>query len=245
MTKFEWESELRKNIHRLPKIEIDQIFEYYNEIFNDKIESGMKEGEIIAEFGNPIDVADKILSDYNIAPSVDIRTETSTYRPVVDTPVFKRDPEFTRDKEYIPSQEERKRAMKNERKYHKNPYEYKKPHSSNGWRVFAFIVCTVLFGGLAIGLVTSAVTLIFSGVVGGVVVALGGIAGAVWYGSVITTSFYVGLVQIGICLAVSGAGILMSVISVKLGKVLFRLGKKLFKWLGKVYTGKKEALYEK
>lgn len=245
MTKFEWESELRKNIHRLPKSEIDQIFEYYNEIFNDKIESGMKEGEIIAEFGNPIDVADKILSDYNIDPSVDIRTETSTYRPIVDTPVFKRDPEFTRDKEYIPSQEERKRAIKNERKHYKNPYEYKKPNSSNGWRVFAFIVCTVLFGGLAIGLVMSALTLIFSGVVGGVAVALGGIAGAVWYGSVITTSFYVGLVQIGICLAVSGAGILMSVISVKLGKVLFRLGKKLFKWLGKVYTGKKEALYEK
>ena len=58
MTKYEWETELKKNIHRLPDDEIARVMEYYGELFADMIERGKKETEIISEFGNPVDVAD-------------------------------------------------------------------------------------------------------------------------------------------------------------------------------------------
>ncbi|MDE7106895.1 MAG: DUF1700 domain-containing protein, partial [Clostridiales bacterium] len=64
MTKYEWEHELKKNIHRLPADEIARVLDYYNEMFEDNIERGRNEREIIREFGNPVDVADKILSEY-------------------------------------------------------------------------------------------------------------------------------------------------------------------------------------
>lgn len=64
MTKYEWEKELKKNIYKLPPEEIDKIADYYNELFLDKAESGMSEKSIINEFGNPFDVARKIMNEY-------------------------------------------------------------------------------------------------------------------------------------------------------------------------------------
>jgi len=64
VTKYEWETELKKNIHRLPSDEINRVLEYYDELFADKIERGYGETEIIAQFGNPADVAYKIISEY-------------------------------------------------------------------------------------------------------------------------------------------------------------------------------------
>lgn len=84
MTKYEWETELKKNIHRLPKSEQDKALEYYNELFMDKAESGRSETQIIAEFGNPCDVADKILAEYQY----DLRAPepVETPAPVKDRP---------------------------------------------------------------------------------------------------------------------------------------------------------------
>jgi len=64
MTKFEWERQLKKGISGLPKSEQRRVLDYYNELFSDKIDAGMREQEIIAEFGNPYDVANKLLVDY-------------------------------------------------------------------------------------------------------------------------------------------------------------------------------------
>lgn len=64
MTKFEWERQLKKGISSLPQGEQQRVLEYYNELFSDKIDAGMKEMEIVAEFGNPFDVANKILVDF-------------------------------------------------------------------------------------------------------------------------------------------------------------------------------------
>lgn len=69
MTKYEWDSELKRHIAGLPKEEQTKALEFYNELFEDKIESGYKEKRIIAEFGNPRDVADKILEEYNAGVS--------------------------------------------------------------------------------------------------------------------------------------------------------------------------------
>ena len=64
MTKYEWERQLKKGISGLPKSEQKRVLEYYNELFSDKIDAGMREQEIIAEFGNPYDVANKLLVDF-------------------------------------------------------------------------------------------------------------------------------------------------------------------------------------
>ncbi|MCL2061039.1 MAG: DUF1700 domain-containing protein [Firmicutes bacterium] len=63
MTKYEWEKELKNNLKRLPQEEIARIVDYYNELFADKAESGSSEREIIRGFGNPFDVAYKIIYD--------------------------------------------------------------------------------------------------------------------------------------------------------------------------------------
>ena len=63
MSKYEWEKELKKQLSSLPEEEQKPIFDYYGEMFEDRFESGMSEADIIREFGNPYDVAQKILAD--------------------------------------------------------------------------------------------------------------------------------------------------------------------------------------
>ena len=63
MTKIEWIAELKKNTEKLPSEEQNRILEYYEELFSDKTESGISEEEIINEFGNPRDVAEKLLNE--------------------------------------------------------------------------------------------------------------------------------------------------------------------------------------
>jgi uncharacterized membrane protein len=63
MTKYEWERELRNNLKRLPEAEVSRVLDYYDELFEDKVEEGMSEKEIVKRFGNPFDVAYKILYD--------------------------------------------------------------------------------------------------------------------------------------------------------------------------------------
>lgn len=79
MTKYEWETELKKCMHRLPKAEQDKVLEYYGELFADQAENGMSEKQIINEFGNPSDVAFKIMTDYGM--DVNVSAETAVAVP--------------------------------------------------------------------------------------------------------------------------------------------------------------------
>ena len=79
MTKYEWERELKNNLKRVPETEVLRILDYYNELFADKAEEGLNEKEIIRRFGNPFDVAYKILYDYRgVIGSADTGTEVPT-----------------------------------------------------------------------------------------------------------------------------------------------------------------------
>lgn len=64
MTKWEWESELRRCLSRLNAAEQERILGYYGELFDDKIDAGLTEEQITAAFGNPSDVAEQILAGY-------------------------------------------------------------------------------------------------------------------------------------------------------------------------------------
>ena len=63
MKKKTWEKQLIKLLKPLPYAERQSVLNYYNEIYSDKIESGMTEEEIIAEFGFPEDCVQRILSE--------------------------------------------------------------------------------------------------------------------------------------------------------------------------------------
>ena len=63
MTKREWEKKLGKSMKSLSKNEVARVIAYYDELYEDKVESGMSEEEIIREFGDPSDAAAKILGD--------------------------------------------------------------------------------------------------------------------------------------------------------------------------------------
>lgn len=65
MTKYQWERELNQYLSDLPEIEKNKALEYYNELFNDKYDSGESEESIIASFGSPYAVASKIREEYN------------------------------------------------------------------------------------------------------------------------------------------------------------------------------------
>lgn len=82
MTKYEWERQLKKGISSLPKSEQQRALDYYNELFADKIDAGMREQYIIAEFGNPYDVANKILTDYYTEGKKTEEVDAYVYTPV-------------------------------------------------------------------------------------------------------------------------------------------------------------------
>lgn len=65
MTKYEWDRKLKRLLKDLPKEERDRIFEYYDELYEDKADEGMKESEIVERFGDPEAAAEKILADYD------------------------------------------------------------------------------------------------------------------------------------------------------------------------------------
>lgn len=82
MTKWEWESELNRLLTRLSIAERERALGYYQELFADKAEAGMREEQIIAEFGNPADVAEQILAEYRY----DVQAPVFEQSPVKDRP---------------------------------------------------------------------------------------------------------------------------------------------------------------
>ena len=61
--------ELRKLLGQLSPQEREQIFQYYAEIIDDKIEGGMSEAQAVAQLGTPHQVAAKILEENGAAPN--------------------------------------------------------------------------------------------------------------------------------------------------------------------------------
>ena len=66
MTKKEFLRELEDKLLGLPKDDIDERIEFYNEMIDDRIEEGKSEEEALKEIGTPSDIADQILSDTSV-----------------------------------------------------------------------------------------------------------------------------------------------------------------------------------
>lgn len=63
MKYIEWRDELNGYLRDLPDDERQKILSYFAEMYADKREAGLKESEIISEFGAPYDVAIRVLNE--------------------------------------------------------------------------------------------------------------------------------------------------------------------------------------
>lgn len=66
MTKYEYISEVEKNLGGIPYIEKVKMLDFYREMIEDKIESGMSEEEVIAELGDPVLLAARLRDEYRM-----------------------------------------------------------------------------------------------------------------------------------------------------------------------------------
>ncbi len=60
MTFSEWKKILRRELDDLPDDEVDSAIDYYKEMYADMAEAGRREEDILSEFGDPYECADKI-----------------------------------------------------------------------------------------------------------------------------------------------------------------------------------------
>ena len=248
MTKYEWEYELKKNIHRLPVEEIARVLDYYNEMFEDNIERGKSEREIIREFGNPVDVADKILSEYDgeLLPeegriATPFETPQSEKQKVIEgsahDEIFEGHADNPADK-YADDNtvnSDRPKDKSSEVDEYRNLSEKDK----RDLRVTLFVVLNFItgfafvIGAAVLWVVLAALTIAGGGMcIGGVYTVI------VSFGPMFTGAIGAGLAHLGMGIACVGLGILFIVCCVKVMRKYVQVTKKIFNGIFKV--GEKE-----
>ncbi len=218
MTKYEWETELKKNIHRLPADEIARVLEYYDELFADKIERGYGETEIISQFGNPADVADKIISDY------DGETEERKHETV---PVYS--PSKAREEEARAVETGAEEPKAETEKDEKPQKEKKTVRKTNGSRLALFLVANVLTAFALFIVIGSLWIVAGTVIIAGFACIGGGVLEAIFSVISVFRGFAgAGFAQCGVCLAAVGIGVIIVSASGNILKFMFACTKKLF-----------------
>lgn len=229
MTKYEWETELKRNIHRLPDDEIKRVMEYYGELFDDKAERGESEREIIFEFGNPVDVADKILSEYD----GELKNDIERGVPV---------PPIAKGEGVAPSNADapretvapKRRSITVENTSARSGGDgagTRKSASgtSRGMRVLLFVLINVLTC-FAFFICFAAIWIVLGSLtVAGGAMSLGGVAATVVScGALFCGHIGAGLAQLGMSVALIGIGILMTIVLIKSIILFGRITKRTF-----------------
>ncbi len=259
MTKYEWETELKKNIHRLPPDEIKRVMEYYGELFDDYAERGKRETEIIGEFGNPVDVADKILSEYESEngelPKETIETVAPppiAKKPTVEEPPKKISPTVEpkqSDAEISKIAVEREELSANAESKNETPSANAQQLSDSehsekrSMRAVLFVLLNIATGG-AFFIVAGVIWILLGALaVSGPAMALGGVYVVITsIGVAVTSSVGSGIAQIGMGLASSGLGAALTIAVIALIKLCVRATKKMYAGLRDWLTAKKETV---
>lgn len=225
MTKGEWTAELRRRIRRLPDDEIRRVIEYYEELYADKSERGFPENEIISQFGNPADVADKILGDYDAEVSplqtrFDERRNAEREKKAARKTEPEKSDENADEKPVGGSEKPNGKAEATARKTKR---------TVRGDRVALFVLLNMLTGFVFFILLGVVYIVSF-----GLLVGFGACAGGSVVGTVLsvvtifTASPTTGFAQIGMCLTLCGVCLLMAPLLEKAIRALFKVSKKLF-----------------
>lgn len=202
MTKYEWESELRKNLYRIPEREQEKVFEYYNELFLDKVEQGGTEQTIIREFGNPFDVANRILADYDEEignGSAALRQPTSFNEPeprIVWTDFS--EAEAGTEAESLGKKKGAKRTKKSRDK-----------RRFDGVKAILVLVPAVIIAVIVLTIGVALFAVAFSLFISGGAFIIGGIGGVVMSLFELGASVPVAFAQISACVALAGLGLIL------------------------------------
>lgn len=244
MTKYEWEHELRKNIHRLPNDEIARVLDYYDEIFEDNIERGKSELDIIREFGNPADVADKIMSEYD----GELLPEDGMVATPFDAPQSARNDCASKPDNYFVGAAA---CGKSEDGIHAaesscNTSEAKcnaAPNKSvtvaetdkRNVKVVLFLVLNIITGFAFVIVALALWIVLASFAIAGLGMSAGGLYSFVTsFGVIASAGVGSGLAQLGISIAAFGAGVITISVCVKLIRSYGATTKKFFKTIFKV-----------
>lgn len=248
MTKYEWEHELKKNIHRLPVDEIARVLDYYNEMFEDNIERGKSERDIIREFGNPVDVADKILSEYD----GELLPEDGRIATPFETPQSEKDSVTKSDfhggifeghADNLSDKSTEDSAVDNDNPKHESSevegYRNLSERDKRDLRVTLFVVFNFITDFTFVIVAAVLWIVLLSLTVAGGGTCIGGVyAVIVSFGPMFTGALGAGLAYLGMGIACVGLGVLFIVCCVKLMRVYVQATKKIFNGIFKV--GKKE-----
>lgn len=217
-TRKEWFDSLKKYICSLPESEQRKAIDYYNEIFEDKYESGMSEKQIVDGFGSPYDAATTIINEY--------QTENPDWkRPKYDptTGTIKSNPygNFTPTYNYTPQ------TVKNETEF--QPSECYKNHTvSNskndldGIAVFLCVIIGIILYPIAVCISLSFISACLYLIIGGAT----GVGYCIFYSATTTTNY---LAFMGLNIALIGIGIIMLYPVIFGSKQMFQGILKLFK----------------
>lgn len=254
MTKYEWESELKKGIHRLPDSEIKRVVEYYDELFYDKADRGKREADIIAEFGNPNDVAYKIIADYD----GELKSESTVPPPIIKAEQAEVKPEpsqyngygdYSRYGDYSANHAERVAPVSVEptaseftasanQKVATAPVKKVK---SNGGRVVALVLFSVFLGWAFFAVAAILWAVLVAMVAAGGAFVVVGAGGTVMSFIAMTSSVGAGFAQLGMYVALVGFGLIFIVLFVKLIKLSAKATASVFNSMKNFITVKKEG----
>lgn len=225
MTKYEWERELKRHISALPKSEQAKIFDYYGEIFEDKIEAGMSESEIIREFGNPYDVARRILADFKAETPEEEGEGPEAQEPERKMPKKQAD-RIADDRPIAPEEETEGRK------------------ATAGDTFSRFCVAAVLFVFVGIPALIVLLCLAAAGIalfVSGFVMIVAGFADFIYFIVQICTYGVTGayIAHLGIGIGCTALGFLLTPLFMHLTKWLFKGCGKIFVWTGNFISAKR------
>ena len=94
MKKSEFERQLLSKLGSLPKAERIKVVDYYNELYLDKIENGLGEEQIVAEWGSPAEAAAKVIAEdgeINFGPSGTDKTSSGKDLKKEDDKIYLRE----------------------------------------------------------------------------------------------------------------------------------------------------------
>ena len=225
MTYNEWRDELKNNLLSVSEAERRRVLDYYAEAYADRREAGFSEREIIADFGAPYDAAQRILYEsddegYSEPP------KTSRYGDSRDVRRDARD-EDRRDARHGDYREPRPVASDTRTKKRED-------------YTWLFVLLCIIFAGPLFGLVMTMV-----GVTIGLGVApfgalISGIAEVCKGVGITFSDFALGLKCIGVGLIQAGIAVVLFPLCFWLIRLMWKLFKKLFRWIRSLFSGRRD-----
>ena len=222
MTYNEWRDELKNNLLSVSDAERKRVLDYYGEAYADRREAGFTEREIIADFGAPYDAAQRILYE----------NEDFTYAEPAKSSHF--------DDSGDRSCAERRSRCSERHETRRQEHEVRVVKRRDDY-TWVFVLLCVIFAIPLFCLVMTMVGVTVSLCVAPFGVVIDGIARVCAGIGTAFTDLGSGFVSIGIGLIQTGVGIVLFPVCFWLVKLMWKLFRKVFRWIRSLFAGKEVA----